>query len=162
MMTDPPLIDDPHAAFLQDGVSMSIGGCGPGAAPTLARGVGCRVAPDRRQVTVFVSAAQAAPLLACIRANGMIAAVFSQPSTHRTVQIKGRDARLVPLAEGDQALLERYRKAFAADLAPLGFQEVQVQALVTCADVVAVAFTPAEAYVQTPGPNAGERLGNAR
>ena len=28
-----------------------------------------------------------------IAANGMIAVVFSQPSTHRTIQLKGTDAR---------------------------------------------------------------------
>lgn len=162
-MPNPPAIDAQHAAFMQDGVSMSIGACGPGRHPTLARGSGCRVSADGSRVTVFVSALQAAPVLDCIRDNGLIAVVFSQPSTHRTIQVKGRDARVAGLAAGDVERIARYRKAFAADLATLGFIEEQVQTLLAFpeAELAAIEFTPAEAYVQTPGPKAGERLGSA-
>ncbi|GIZ51663.1 hypothetical protein [Noviherbaspirillum aridicola] len=155
-----PLIDAQHAAFIQGGVSMSIGACGPGRHPTLARGTGCRISADLRRVTVFVSMQQAAPVLDCVRDNGLIAAAFSQPSTHRTIQLKGRDARLVPLDEGDAALIIRYRQAFAADLATIGFRAEQVETLLgfPASEVVAIRFTLAEAYVQTPGPQAGERL----
>lgn len=161
-MSQAPLIDAQHAAFIQSGVSMSIGGGGPGRYPTLARGTGCRVSADHRHVTVFLSIRQAAPVLDCIQENGMITAVFSQPSTHRTIQLKGRDARIVPLETGDEDLLARYRAAFAADLATIGFREADVQRLLSypSTEVVGICFSPAEAYVQTPGPQAGERLGS--
>ena len=48
---------------------------------------------DRRQVTLYLSAYQAAGLLAAIRAEGEIAVGFMLPSTHRAFQLKGTDAR---------------------------------------------------------------------
>lgn len=158
-----PLIDAQHAAFIQGGVSMTIGACGPGMHPTLTRATGCRISTDLRRLTVFVSLRQGEPVLDCVRDNGLIAAVFSQPSTHRTIQLKGRDARVAPLEDGDPDRIAAYRKAFAADLATIGFRPVQVETLLgfPLPEVVAITFTPVEAYVQTPGPRAGERLGSA-
>jgi hypothetical protein len=49
-----------------------------------------------------VSFDKAGKLLECLRANGAIAAVFSRPSTHQTLQLKGVDAAVGPLAHGDE------------------------------------------------------------
>ncbi|HYD60167.1 MAG TPA: hypothetical protein VEC35_07415 [Noviherbaspirillum sp.] len=158
--SDEPLIDDCHAAFMQRGVSIGVAACSRDAVPTLARATGCRVRADRLQLTVFVSATQASPVLECIRDNGTIAVVFSEPSTHRTVQIKGRDARVTGLSESDLQLVAGYRSAFARELAPLGYDEILVRTLLSLpsADIVGISFTPAEAYSQSPGPNAGQPL----
>jgi hypothetical protein len=154
------LIDADHAAFMQAGVSISVAGCGERNMPSQARATGCRISADRLQVTLFLSATQAARLLADIRDNGAIAVVFSQPSTHRTVQLKGRDARIVGIADTDLDIVERYRDAFVAELQPLGFDAALIRTLLSYPpqDIVAVAFTPAEAFSQTPGPHAGEPL----
>ena len=158
--SDETLIDDNHAAFMQGGVSIGVAACNRDAMPTLVRGTGCRVRADRRQLTVFVSATQAAPVLECIRDNGAITVVFSEPPTHRTVQLKGCDATVTGLAEGDLQCIADYRSAFARILAPLGYDESLVRTLLAfpSADIVGISFTPAEAYSQTPGPNAGQPL----
>lgn len=155
-----PLIDASLAAFLQGGRSISIGAAGADRIPTLVRGTGFRLSPDRRRVTLFVSATQAAPVLKCIRDNGAIAVVFSDPPTHRTVQLKGNDAQVGGLNEGDLDLIARYREAFAHALQPLGFDKILIQTLLSfpSADIVSISFTPSQAYSQTPGPKAGERL----
>jgi hypothetical protein len=59
-------------------------------------------------------------------------------------------------------VIERYVRAFAADVTPLGFSEAYMRALLACPreDLVAVQFTIAAAFSQTPGPRAGEPLGN--
>ncbi|WP_151634720.1 hypothetical protein [Noviherbaspirillum aerium] len=160
MSANPPLIDPQHADFLQSGVSLSVGACDNQRMPTLARATGCRLSPDRRQVTIFISATQGAPVLRCVRENGAITVVFSRPSTHRTVQIKGKDAVVGGLLAGDLDIVERYRSSFARELDPLGFDEILIRTLLAAppADLVAVTFTPLEAYSQTPGPNAGEPL----
>lgn len=139
---------------------MTIAACDSNLRSALARATGCRMSPDLRVATVFVSATQAAPVLRCIRENGRIAAAFNQPSSHRTVQLKGKDARIDSLQYGDLEFIERYRNAFAWELAPLGFPEIQILTLLACAaeDIVAVRFTIDEAFSQTPGPKAGERL----
>ncbi|RZI42724.1 hypothetical protein EGT07_12065 [Herbaspirillum sp. HC18] len=155
-----PIIDSSHAEFLQRGVSIGIAACDRDAVPTLVRCTGCRVSADLRRVTLFVSATQAAPVLECIRDNGALAVVFSEPSTHRTVQLKGRNAEVRGLAEGDIQAVAAYRAAFARELGPLGYDELLINTLLSFppADVVSIVFTPCEAYSQTPGPRAGEPL----
>lgn len=161
-MSDPaPSFDEAHAAFMESGVSVHVASRGPANVPSVARALGCRIAPDRSRVTLFLSAAQAPDLIADLRTSRMVAAVFSQPSTHQTIQIKGDDASVGALADGDLARVAAYADALVRDLQTLGYTEVFGRALVGFdpADLVAVAFTPKTAFRQTPGPNAGAPLG---
>ncbi|HEY0846970.1 MAG TPA: pyridoxamine 5'-phosphate oxidase family protein [Noviherbaspirillum sp.] len=155
-----PILDPSHAAFLERGVGMSIAACESDGIPTIVRGTGCRVSADRRCVTVFVSAAQAAPVIRCIRANGNVAVVFSEPSTHRTVQLKGKDAHFGVLEQGDLQRIADYRDAFIAQVATLGYDKALIRYLFAypSEDIVTLSFCPTEAFSQTPGPHAGEPL----
>lgn len=155
-----PILDATHAKFLQRGISMGVAACDRDSVPTLTRATGCRISEDRRRVTVFVSSTQAAPVLQCLNANGAIAVVFSEPSTHRTVQLKGKEAQIGTLVSGDLQLITDYRDAFVRELAPLGFDETQVRSLFAypSAEIVSLCFTPVEAFSQTPGPHAGAPL----
>ena len=51
----------------------------------------------------------------------MIAVVFSQPSTHRTIQLKGRDARPTRVAAGDRAVVERTLAGWIQELTSIGY-----------------------------------------
>jgi hypothetical protein len=86
--------------------------------------------------------------------------VFSQPSTHRTIQLKGTDATLGPLEPGGTALIDANIDALVKDVAPLGYSEIFVRTLLAYEpeDLVEVTFTPTSAFAQTPGPQAGKRL----
>lgn len=159
--TQSPLLDAELAAFMQqDGISLTLGSCGAHLDASIVRALGCKVTPDRHKVVLFVSRVQAAPLLAHVRATGRIAAVFTRPSTHRTLQIKGHDARIDDMAPADLAIVARYREAFANELEPLGYPRILVNAFLSVPDqeLVTLSFTPQEAYSQTPGPNAGRAL----
>jgi len=155
-----PLIDALHADFMQRGVSINMATCGRDGAPTLVRATGCRVSPDRQEVTLFVSRMQAAPVIDCQRDNAPLAVVFSEPSTHRTVQLKGRHVRVGLPEEEDFQLVAAYRDAFVREVKPLGYDETLLRTLfmIPSADLVAIRFAPCEAYSQTPGPRAGEPL----
>ena len=155
-----PAFDDAHAAFMESGVSMHVASRGAANVPSVARALGCRIAPDRNRVTLFLSATQAPDVVADLRASRAAAVVFSQPSTHRTIQIKGDDATVGALADGDLARIAAYADALVRDLQALGYTEAFGRALVAfdAADLVAVVFTPKAAYQQTPGPNAGAPL----
>jgi hypothetical protein len=160
-MPDPaPAFDEAHAAFMESGVSMHVASRGPANVPSVARALGCRIAPDRSRVAIFLSTAQAPEVVADLRTSRKIAAVFSQPSTHQTIQIKGDDATVGALAAGDLARITAYADALVRDLRALGYTEEFGRALVAFdpADLVAVAFTPQAAFQQTPGPNAGAPL----
>lgn len=155
-----PLIDADQAAFMQRGISISVGSCDPSGMPSLVRAVGCRISPDRRQVEVFVSKCQACAVLDDIRNNQAIAVVFSEPSTHRTMQLKAMNASIGGLTDRDHELVERHQKAFVKELAKIGFAKPFVHSLLDCepVDLVCISFVPCVAYSQTPGPKAGEPL----
>jgi hypothetical protein len=154
------LLDESNAAFIQGGVSMSASSCNADHTSALARAVGCRVSQDRRSVTLLFPKARAEALLAAIRFGGKIAAVFSEPPTHITLQLKGMDAAVSAVQKGDSKIHERYSDAIAANVCPLGFPEAFVRTLVACDtdDLAAVTFTVSQAFSQTPGPRAGEPL----
>jgi hypothetical protein len=75
--------------------------------------------------------------------------------------LKGRDARIEPLAEGDWARICLYRDALIQDISSIGFPAQFVSTLlgVDREDMVTVAFTPYALYEQTPGPAAGKLVG---
>ncbi|WP_374580519.1 hypothetical protein [Pseudoduganella sp.] len=155
-----PNLDAGQLAFMRGGVSISVASCGSDGLPQLVRAIGCRVSDDGRHVTVFVPEAKSQAVQRDIFGNGAIAVAFTQPSTHRTMQLKSRAARVVALAPGDAQLVEAYRDAFVAEVGAMGFQELMVRTLLSCPphELVALTFCPSEAYCQTPGPQAGKKL----
>jgi len=161
MPSPAPLQFDPdHLRFMAGGVSINTASSSGSGLPSQCRAFGCRVDGAGRRITVFLAGPQAADLLRDVRHSRALAVVFSDPPTHRTMQIKGRDARVEPLAPGDPAVVEAYRQAFVECLRPLGFTEAMVRALLDCpdAELVAVGFTPEAAFNQTPGAQAGAPL----
>jgi hypothetical protein len=155
-----PLLDEAHALFLARPVGITIGSCNAARVPSLARALGCRVAPDRRSVTVFVAEAHAEALLRDLRAGGGVAAVFSWPPTHETLQLKGESAHVTALSTEDYAHMRSYRRGFADALRNLGYSDSIADAIVPVVekDVVGIVFAPVAAFNQTPGPAAGQPL----
>ena len=159
-MADAPLIDEEVAAFLQSGISMHAASVGPGNLPLITRVAGCRVAPDRRTVTVYLVESQGRELLESLRATGAIAVVFTKPGSHRTVQLKGTDAHAVPVRAEDAPDVDRQVAVFDAGLHKVGFPDRFGWTLAggSPLGLAAIAFTPTSAFVQTPGPSAGTAL----
>lgn len=155
------LLDEARAAFIQRFVGINVAARDADRLPSVTRGLGCKVSTDRREVTVFVSVPRAERVLAALRDNGVIAVVFGQPTTHASLQLKGSDARIGPLEDGDRAVIEACRESFVADLAQVGYTPEFARASVPSSDeeLVAVRFTPSAVFDQTPGPGAGQRLG---
>jgi hypothetical protein len=112
------------------------------------------------RLLVYLPTARSAKLLEAIASSGAIAMVFSEPRSHKTIQVKGSDAELLSDTHADPALLAKYRSGLRSHLVPLGFSEAMVDALVKidAAGTTAVMFTPTSVFDQTPGPRAGEPL----
>jgi hypothetical protein len=160
METLPPSpIGPEQAELMARRVSIIVGSRDAALRPHLMRAVGCTLGDDRRQVTVLISARGAESVLADLRANGHIAVVFSEPTTHRTLQLKGDDAQVLPCGSDGEAVAERHLGRFIDELAALGFG-AQVARAVLARDggLLALRFTVREAYEQTPGPQAGSAL----
>jgi hypothetical protein len=163
-MSAPSGLDEGTAAFVQGAVAINAASRGAGNAPVLARASGCRVAPDRGRVALFLARSKSEALIDAVRATRAVAAVFSLPSSHRTVQLKGADAEIVPPAPGDLDAVGRYIEAFAAEIEPLGYNAELARALLSleAADLAVISFTPTAAFSQTPGPGAGAPLRSAQ
>ncbi len=161
-MEPEPLLDPAEAAFVQGAVSISVAARTADLTPMVARALGCRVSTDRRQVSVFLSRSAAVAVLSCIKANGAIAVAFTVPSTHQTLKLKGANAQVLEGDPIDLSLIEDYRRAFARDLAKIGYAAEFADAVAPLMqDLVVVRFTPSAAFDQTPGPDAGRALGAA-
>ena len=156
-----PLGAEP-AALIARRVSIIVGTRDAALRPHVMRAAGCRLSDDRRRLLVLMPARRGAEVLADLRANRRIAVVFSEPTTHRTLQVKGDDAVVDEAGADERALAEPYHARLADELAELGIgAPVTASLLGRDEPLAAIRFTIAEAFEQTPGPSAGERLDTA-
>lgn len=157
------VLDARQAGFLLGPVSMNIASRDAALTPSVARACGCRITADGKRLTIFLSASRAAAVLRDLRAGAPIAVVFSRPQTHESVQIKAESAAIEVLAPGDRQLIIAYGEAFVAECIALGYEEALMRGIFPHVedDALAVSFIPASMFEQTPGPNAGKRLGGA-
>ena len=160
-------LTEAQAAFIAGPRSIFAASRGADGLPSLCRALACKVAADRRSVTVLLHPQRAAALLQDIAASGEIAVVFNEPPTHRTLQIKGRDARPVSTPADAAQSVDAHIEAFAQELDPMGFRGHLIGVVVRGAPEpnglvpVAVQFTPDAVFEQTPGPRAGARVSGA-
>lgn len=154
------VLDEAHATFIQDRVTINVAARDADYTTTITRAAGCRVSNDRRQVTVFLATERCGILLDNLRANGAIAIVAVRPSTHESIQLKGVDATIGPLQKGDHALMAAHLASFVTELRSIGYGEAFARTVIPepTGEFVAATFTPLTVFQQTPGPGAGRRL----
>jgi hypothetical protein len=139
------ILSDDICEFLTGGVSIVLASRSAALVPSIARATCCRIVRGE--------------LLDDVRSRGMVSATFTRPNTHRAMQFKGSDARIEAIRAEDRSAVAAYLQAFAAVVEPLGFPNEFTRAFhASPADEVAIEFTPAEAFQQTPGPAAGARI----
>lgn len=160
----PALIGPEQIALIQRRVSIIVASRNAALCPHLMRAMGCRLSLDARHLTLFLCASSSKDVIEDLRSNRLIAVVFSEPSTNRTLQLKGNDATIIPIEPDDHDLVQTYIERFAEEIAGLGFARDVAKTLFSHApgDLVAVGFTPLVGFEQTPGPRAGEALGDIR
>ena len=160
MHTTPPSPTGPDLAELVSRhISIIVGSRDRALRPHLMRAVGCRLSPDGRRVTLLLPQGRSAEVLADLRDNGQIAVVFTEPSSNQTLQVKGQDARVAACGPDEQALAEAYLQGFVEEIGQLGLAAEVAHTILGHDDgLVAVHFTIASAFDQTPGPAAGRPL----
>ena len=159
-MPAPALLNPQHIAMVDRGVSVIVASRDAALRPSIMRGVGSAIDPGGTQVTVYLRRSQSRQLLQDIAAGSGLAVVFSEPPTHRTLQLKARTATQRPAGPADLPLLQRYLASMQSELAQVGYGPAFVAAMLSAPleDVVAVQFSPEAAFDQTPGPRAGTPL----
>lgn len=145
--------------FCQSGVSVVIAASTADGLPIAGRGKACRIMPDGR-MRIFLTEAINEPLFAAFDRGSPIAVTFSAPRNHRSIQVKARSVRRVDLDEGDIAEVARQVRAFEDDLVFVNYARRFAEHYTAYHPeaVVAIEFSPKDAFVQTPGPGAGEQL----
>jgi hypothetical protein len=156
-----PRLPPETLAAMARGVSVIVGSRDAALRPSVMRAVGSKVAEGGAEITVYLSRTQSRQLLQDIAATGHIAVVFSEPSTHRTVQLKASRASLRNAGPEDAPELARYLASMEREILRVGYPPEMTRAMLAhrLDDVVAVRFVPEKAFDQTPGPRAGAALG---
>ncbi|MDM0034176.1 hypothetical protein QTI33_18730 [Variovorax sp. J22P271] len=156
----PPLLSPEHIAMIDKGVSTIVASRNAAHRPSLMRAVGAAIAPDGSELTVYLARSRSRQLLQDVAATGQVAVVFSEPMSHRTVQVKAREVELRSAVDADAPVLQRYLRSMEHEIGNVGLSAAFVQAMLACRldDVVAIHLRPSEAFDQTPGPKAGSAL----
>ncbi|EWY38967.1 hypothetical protein N825_10635 [Skermanella stibiiresistens SB22] len=154
-------LSDAVRAFITGAVSINVAAPTAGSgAPAVNRALGCEVEASGGKVTVYLCRTAAGTLLDSLEAGAPVAVVFTEPSTHKSLQIKSGGAVVAPADMAAMAVLERYRQIFGVEIQPLGFGPAFNAALLSHGEgtVTAVTFHPDDVFTQTPGAQAGDPL----
>jgi hypothetical protein len=148
------------ADFITHHVAMIVASASADRVPSLARVYGCSVSADRRVVHVMVLADHSVTLLDDLRATRRIAVVATNPSTHKTIQLKGVVDAIAPIQPVERLGIQTFMQTFGDDIKLLGFDNQFTRAFTPefAAEVVRISFLPAAMFVSTPGPQAGAPL----
>ncbi len=152
-MSARPAIPPEHLAHLRRPVSIMVASRDDRLVPHLVRGLGCRLQDEPLRITVLLSAKGSEQVLDDLRRSDRIAATFSEPSTHRTIQFKGRTVEIRPGERADRELAASYAQQFCNEIVPMGYPYPVISGLVAHDpfQLVAVSFTPEASFDQTPG-----------
>ncbi len=159
--TSPTVLLPPDLlAMMERGISVIAGSCDALGRPSIMRAVGSALGNGGQTVTIFLSRRQSRQLLLDVQASGHIAVVFSEPSTHRTVQLKAARPVIRQATQADVPGLARYLKSMEHEIAQVGHPPRVTRAMLAWSldDLVALSFEPSQAFDQTPGPRAGAAL----
>ncbi|MEJ6020923.1 hypothetical protein [Ramlibacter sp. PS4R-6] len=151
----------PHLlAMMAGGVSVLVASRDDRLRPSVMRAMGSRIDAAAGEVTVYLARRQAQDLLRDIARCGQVAAMFSQPSTHLSVQLKAARAQVRPATEADRPALDAYLAAMDREITTVGYAVLLARAMLSYRldDLVAVTFVPEQVFEQTPGPRAGAVL----
>lgn len=157
----PSLLHDNIVAFIEREVAIDLASASADHHPSSCRGFACRVAPNRQRLTLFVRREEARQLLQDVLVQDAIAVVFCLPETEAAIQIKGRQVALSAVSADDMLDIQRYRDAFIDGIVRIGHPRPFAEAYmaVEAGQIAAISFQPDAVFEQTPGPRAGQPVG---
>ncbi|HET9943284.1 MAG TPA: hypothetical protein VFR05_08085 [Terriglobia bacterium] len=156
-MTGQPLISNDLKSFLESGLSINVASRDD---ELQANGVvawAVRVHEDRNRLTIYLHKEAGRDMLRNLTTHPEIAVAFDLPTSHRACQIKGLFVSTRPARASERAEIERQVDRFFADMESIGIPRAMVSGLKTW-PCVAIEFSTAQLFEQTPGPGAGEPL----
>ena len=152
-----PLIDDETRALIEGPNSILVGTRSAELVPNAMRAWGGKVSEDGHAIEVFIDRPAAATGVSNIHDNGRVSVCFTDITTNRSVQVKGRCVEVGDPQPGDWDTIDRQREGFTDICGMLGFPRHMIRNLWST-QVVKVRFIAEQVFNQTPGPNAGKSL----
>ena len=149
-----------QGAFVTSGLAIVVSSANDRLVPSSCNAMACDLNRNESSIRVFLPRNQLGELLRDVEKKGVLAVAFSDPLTHKTIQIKATDARLSELREGDLNVLLEARKRFDEKLLSLGVCENYTSALfdLNPDGIAVISFSPHALFEQSPGPDAGKAL----
>lgn len=145
------------ADLLAEGVAVVVATRDAQLRPQLGRGWGPSL-PAAALLRLCVDAPERSALRGALNGGREIAVTFAQPSTYRSLQVKGLVSEVGEPTAEQLAIVDRHTGAFGADAELIGVPARMVVRMLDRASLVSVTFTIEEVYDQTPGAAAGDRL----
>ena len=159
-MLNPLVLTSDLVSFCHAGVDIILGSCMRDGSPICGLALGARLDPRTHSVRLILPRPGNAALLEAVGQGAAIAATFTQPTTHKSIQLKGPSARVGTARPEDKQRATEQLGEFCRELIMVGFPEGVARSIFAydARDLVSLTFTPTEAFVQTPGPDAGNAL----
>ncbi|MHA7777297.1 hypothetical protein [Roseibium sp. M-1] len=147
------------ADFCQSGISVVLGSRDSYGQPLVARGLACRINAEGLVRIIYREQPNKA-LQQAIETGAPIAATFTKPFSHRSIQLKASGARTARVVVQDGAAAFAQTRAFHQELVDVGHTEQFASGYTRFEphELAALEFLPEAAFVQTPGLNAGSVL----
>lgn len=143
----------PFVEIIDQGISAIAASHDAALVPSIMRAVGTHLDAAAGEITLYLPLGASRQLLQDIAATGRLAVVFSQPTTHRAVQIKTTRMRTRALEPTDLPRLARYLAALTRELGRIGHPPEFTRAMLAHRpeETVALVLVPEQAFDQTPG-----------
>lgn len=153
-----PPITEELVELIASGVDVVVATCDDKLEPESMLAMGIRAHIERQTLTVYLPQALATATLRNLETNPELAVTLIRPSDHKAVQLKGGLVSIRPSTELDREFQSIFRSALIEQFEGVGIPRAYTRRLVWWPSL-AVEVAVRDAFGQTPGPRAGERLG---
>jgi predicted pyridoxine 5'-phosphate oxidase superfamily flavin-nucleotide-binding protein len=126
--------------------------------PSVSWAFGARVSPDRDEITVFIPDIEAEQTKRNAEQNRLIAVTVVDGTSHEAYQFKGKLVGLRPTNEEERAVQDIHRSKVISYIAPVMPHATGLFDNYRLYPSTALTFRVEQAFIQTPGPDAGKRL----
>jgi hypothetical protein len=154
------VIEPDVVALLESGCSTFVGTVGADGSPSASHAIGIQVLDGGTKLRVVLNAEEH-EALANLDSTAVVALGATDVTTLRSVQVKGRALSVEPATVDDRLRTERYTAEFFQALNETDGTPIELPARLVPRDFVVLEMTVDEHFDQTPGPQAGARLGPA-
>jgi len=149
------MIPDKLVSFMHGPVLAFMGTRNARFKPGVTWTLGVRVSAANDEITAFVPDVEIDATRSNLSQNGLVALTLIHPITHESYQFKGKLTGMRPTNEEERAIQEILRSKLASLLTM--FPPELVSGYIA-APSTSITFRVEQAFVQTPGPGAGQQL----